>query len=223
MTSPDVSGVRRLVLLRHGRTAWNAEGRAQGHSDIELDDAGHDEARTAAPYVAACRPSVLWSSDLARARQTAAYVAKETGLDPVFDARLREFALGERTGLTNEEFAARFPHQYAAFVAGRWDPLPGMETTEQLAARVGEALTGLATSLPAGETAVVVAHGGAIKVGVAGLLGWTPEIAQSLRHLGNCAWAVLEQETHAEGVRWRLQAWNRQVPDPDFTSPAGVR
>jgi probable phosphoglycerate mutase len=212
---------RRLILLRHGQTAWNAEERAQGHSDIELDALGHSQAADAAPFVASYRPAALWSSDLARARQTAAYVAKEAGLDAVLDARLREFSLGERTGLTNVEFEARFPEQYAAFREGRWDPLPGMETTEELAVRVTAALEDLADSIEPGETAVAVAHGGAIKVGVMALLAWTPEIAQSMCHLGNCGWAVLERDEHpghSGGVRWRLAAWNRVVPDPDFTS-----
>jgi probable phosphoglycerate mutase len=215
--------VRRLVVLRHGRTAWNAEGRAQGHSDVELDAAGHAEAALAAPWVARYRPVALWSSDLARARQTAAYVGKESGLDPVYDERLREFALGERTGLTNDEFAARFPAQAAALREGRWDPLPGMETSEELGARVSLALVQLAASIEPGETAVAVAHGGAIKVGVSTLLGWTPEIAQALRHPVNCGWAVLEHETVDSGARWRLAAWNLSAPDPDFTSAGGVR
>ncbi len=215
--------VRRLVVLRHGRTAWNAEGRAQGHSDVSLDAAGEAEAALAAPWIARFSPVALWSSDLARARETAAYVAKETGLDPVFDARLREFALGERTGLTNEEFAARFPAQAAALRDGRWDPLPGMETTEELAARVSSCLADLVASLAPGETAAVVAHGGAIKVGVSALLGWTPEVASALRHPVNCGWAVLEHESLATGARWRLQAWNLSAPDPDFTSSPPVR
>lgn len=215
--------VRRLVVLRHGRTAWNAEGRAQGHSDVSLDTAGEAEAALAAPWIARFSPVALWSSDLARARETAAYVAKETGLDPVFDARLREFALGERTGLTNEEFAARFPAQAAALRAGRWDPVPGMETSEELAARVSAALNDLVASIEPGETAAVVAHGGAIKVGVSALLGWSAETAQALRHPVNCGWAVLEHETVPSGSRWRLQAWNLSAPDPDFTSSPPVR
>lgn len=217
---PDV---RRLVVLRHGRTAWNAEGRAQGHSDVELDAAGHAEAAAAAPWVARYAPVALWSSDLARARQTAAYVAKEAGLDPVYDERLREFSLGERTGLTAEEFAERFPSQAAALRDGRWDPVPGMETAEELAARVSAALVSLVESIDPGETAVAVAHGGAIKVGITALLGWTSEIAQALGHPLNCGWAVLEHEVLAEGARWRLAAWNLSAPDPDFTSSPPVR
>jgi broad specificity phosphatase PhoE len=215
--------VRRLVVLRHGRTAWNAEGRAQGHSDVELDASGHAEAAAAAPWVARLSPVALWSSDLARARQTAAYVAKESGLDPVYDARLREFSLGERTGLTNEEFASRFPAQAEALRAGRWDPVPGMETSEELAARVSSALVQLAESIEPGETAAVVAHGGAIKVGVSALLGWSAETAQALRHPVNCGWALLEHEVLDSGARWRLAAWNLSAPDPDFTSAPPVR
>ncbi|MDX6318700.1 MAG: glucosyl-3-phosphoglycerate phosphatase, partial [Nocardioidaceae bacterium] len=65
----------RLVLLRHGRTSWNKIGRAQGHADISLDAVGVRQARTAAKRLARYEPSVIWSSDLARARETAEYVA----------------------------------------------------------------------------------------------------------------------------------------------------
>ncbi|HEY0952392.1 histidine phosphatase family protein, partial [Nocardioides sp.] len=101
-----MSGPRRLVLLRHGRTAWNHVLRVQGHTDVGLDDAGHEQAAGVASEVAAMRPSLLWTSDLARAQQTAAPVAAATGLAAVPDARLREFSLGEREGLTHEEYAA---------------------------------------------------------------------------------------------------------------------
>ena len=70
---------RRLVLLRHGRTAWNAERRAQGHSDVPLDDTGQAQAFAVAPYVAAMRPVLLWTSDLARAAETAACIGVAAG------------------------------------------------------------------------------------------------------------------------------------------------
>ena len=95
-----VSGPRRLILLRHGRTAWNHVLRVQGHTDVGLDDTGHAQAAGVAPTVAAMAPSLLWTSDLARAWETAAPVAAATGLAAVPDARLREFSLGEREGLT---------------------------------------------------------------------------------------------------------------------------
>jgi len=95
--------VTRLVLVRHGQTAWNLEGRAQGHSDVPLDDVGLAQAAAAAPYVAALRPSALWSSDLARARQTASFVEAATGLAATPDPRLREYDVGIRSGLTLPE------------------------------------------------------------------------------------------------------------------------
>ena len=77
MGSPAGSSVgRRLVLVRHGQTAWNAEGRAQGHADVSLDDVGRTQAETMAPVVAAYDPVALVSSDLARARETAAFLEK---------------------------------------------------------------------------------------------------------------------------------------------------
>ena len=67
---------RRLVLLRHGQTAWNAARRVQGQLDAELDDTGHRQAAAVASVLAALAPAALWSSDSVRARETAAYVAQ---------------------------------------------------------------------------------------------------------------------------------------------------
>ncbi|MBA3819166.1 MAG: histidine phosphatase family protein, partial [Deltaproteobacteria bacterium] len=74
------ASVRRILLARHGETAWNALGRLQGHTDIELNDAGREQARALAALVANHRISAVWSSDLARARETAAIVATTLGL-----------------------------------------------------------------------------------------------------------------------------------------------
>ena len=71
--------------MRHGRTAWNAEGRAQGHADISLDDTGRRQAEAMAAVLAELRPALLVSSDLARARETAAFLEKATGLTAAED------------------------------------------------------------------------------------------------------------------------------------------
>ena len=89
-----------LVLLRHGRTDWNAARRIQGQADSQLDELGHAQAAAVAPVLAALSPSVLWSSDSDRARDTASYLAAACGLTPTYDARLREYSLGPREGLT---------------------------------------------------------------------------------------------------------------------------
>jgi glucosyl-3-phosphoglycerate phosphatase len=197
---------RRLVLARHGRTAWNAEGRGQGHHDVELDAVGHEQAEAAAPFLAAFGPVSLWSSDLARCRQTAAYVAKETGLDPVFDARLREYHLGARTGLTMAEFHSRYPEEYAALRDGHMAAVAGGESTAQVARRMHEVLDEVMSGLGAGETAVVVTHGAALKVAVVTMLGWPVEQAAGLHGMANGGCAVLEQMS--DGGRLRLTAYN---------------
>ena len=86
---------RTLVLLRHGRTAWNHSGRLQGQRDVGLDDVGHDQARRTAPAIAALAPTLIWSSDLERTRQTVAPIAEACGVTTVFDARLRERAAAQ--------------------------------------------------------------------------------------------------------------------------------
>ena len=212
---------RRLVLLRHGQTAWNAERRAQGHSDVEIDATGHAQAAAVAPYVAAMGPSLLWTSDLARARRTADYVAAATGLTPRADARLREFHLGIRTGMTMEEYAAAHPEEYRAFRAGQYDVVPAGESTPQVVTRVTAAVRDALAELAPGECGVLVGHGGALKVSVLALLGWPDGAAATLQGLDNCGWAELHDT--GERGRLRLAAYNRVAPRaPDFATDEGV-
>ncbi|MGF9754748.1 histidine phosphatase family protein [Microvirga sp. 0TCS3.31] len=207
--------MRRLVLLRHGRTEWNDIGRAQGHADVPLDEVGEVQAKEVAPALAALRPVAVWSSDLARAAMTARAVADEAGLEVVLDARLREFAVGSnRTGLTSEEYAAAHPAEHAALMAGDIGSIPGRESDEDVRARFLPALTSYADALGEGETGIVVSHGAALRVVVPAFLGWHGEVAESLGVLSNCGWVQLEHATSAwtGGVeRWRLAAWNRVV------------
>jgi probable phosphoglycerate mutase len=210
--------VRTLVLLRHGRTAWNLERRAQGHSDVDLDDTGHAQAAAVAPYLAALSPELLCSSDLARARQTAEYVAKEASVGLQLDPRLREFDLGERTGLTMTEFAEAYPEEYREFRAGHYDVVPGGERRAAVVARVSSCVDDALAALSPGDCGVLVGHGGALKVSVLELLGWSEGATAGLQALDNCGWAVIE-DSGVDG-RLRLAAWNRTAPD--FVSARGV-
>ncbi len=202
-----MSGARRLVLLRHGRTAWNHALRVQGHLDVELDETGLAQAAAAAPRVAALEPRLLWTSDLARARQTAAAVEAATGLTAVPDARLREFGLGEREGLTHEEYRGLAPEEFARFRQGHYDDVPGAEPTAAVRTRMAEALGDLLAALGPGETGVAVTHGGAARLAVGELLGWPAEQFRTLRGLGNCGWVELVEHPEAGGLR--LEAYNR--------------
>jgi broad specificity phosphatase PhoE len=216
---------RRLVLLRHGRTAWNVEERAQGHADVPLDEVGHAEAAGAAPFLARMRPARLWSSDLARAMQTASYVAEATGLEVLPDARLRENDVGARSGLTLPEFAAKFPEEYAAWHAGRDTPqVDGSETREQMVARVVPALEECLASLGEGETGIAVMHGWCVKAALFALLGWPHELNRTVRSMDNCGWAILADGSRDASLR--LESYNETAtPGPhlaDFASDGPV-
>ncbi|WP_435742126.1 histidine phosphatase family protein [Nocardioides sp. SYSU DS0663] len=185
--------VRRLVVVRHGRTAWNHESRIQGQQDVGLDEVGRAQAAAAAPYLAAYGPTRLVTSDLARARETAAYVAEHAGLEAEPDPRLREAMLGVREAMTHEEYARVAPEEFAQFRAGNWDAVPGGEGLAAMRDRMVAALGEVLGATAAGETSVAVSHGGAIKVATTALLGWPHEAALGLRALRNCQWLVLEQ------------------------------
>jgi broad specificity phosphatase PhoE len=217
--------VTRLVLVRHGRTAWNLEGRAQGHTDVGLDAVGREQATAMAACVARMAPSALWSSDLARARQTAEELATATRLEAVYDARLREFDVGERAGLTVAEFAERYPVEHASWKAGHiTGDVPGAETTDQVVARMVPALQDVWDATKPGETTVVVSHGACLKVSLGAFLGWPATATATLRGLDNCGWVVLEEDPAGRGVR--LASYNETVHPavhgPDFASEAPV-
>jgi broad specificity phosphatase PhoE len=197
---------RRLILLRHGRTAWNDSGRAQGHTDIPLDDTGRAQAAEAAAYVAGLRVAAIWSSDLVRARETADIIARATGLPVKADARFREYDVGERHGLTVAEAAERFGGLGPAWELGIRRPgVPGAETYDDVAARIVPACREALDSLDSAETGLVVSHGACLKVAVGGLLGWPAASVADLRGLDNCHFAALEERV-ADG-RLRLRGY----------------
>ncbi len=208
MSAPH-AWTRRLVLLRHGRTAWNHAGRVQGQLEVDLDEVGLAQASQVASAVAAMSPSRLWSSDLARTRQTCEPVAAATGLTPTYDARLREFFFGDREGLTHAEYDALDAEEFAQFRVGRYDACPSAERTAAVEVRMTTVLRELLEGAAVGETVVAISHGAAIRVATGALLGWPDDQFHSLRGLDNCGWVVLDE--HAGARDLRLTAYNRTV------------
>ena len=94
---------RRIVLWRHGQTEWNMAGRLQGQTDVPLDEVGREQARIAARLLQSLKPSVIVSSDLSRAVDTARALADLVGLDVLLDEGLRETFVGTWQGLTDAE------------------------------------------------------------------------------------------------------------------------
>lgn len=198
---------RTLVLLRHGRTPWNHEGRIQGHQDVGLDEVGLAQAAAAAPVIAALAPTTLWSSDLLRARLTAEAVAGACGLPVTRDPRLREFGFGPYESLTHVELEARDRDSYVALRRGDYDLVTHAEPTPDVRARMLAALTELLGSLAPGATGVAVSHGAAVRLATGALLDWPAEQFRTLSGLDNCGWAVFHQHP-LDGVL-RLKAYNR--------------
>ncbi|WP_067491381.1 histidine phosphatase family protein [Actinomadura hibisca] len=199
-------GKRRLVLWRHGQTAWNVERRFQGKTDIPLDETGVEQAHRAARLLAALRPTTILASPLRRAADTAQALADVTGLTPVHDRDLIERDGGEWEGLTSREIRERYPAEHAA-----WQP-PGGETSAQVAKRVGTALDRALDDLPPTGLLVVASHGAALRLGMSHLLGLPEQVWERLGGLSNCSWSVLAEMRDGG---WRLVEHNAgTLPEP---------
>lgn len=156
-----------LLLVRHGRTAWNAERRLQGRLDIPLDEEGAAAVRSLRPLVAELAPDRVVCSPLRRARGTADLLGHP---EPREDERWQEADLGEWTGASSAELRAADGDGYARWRAGLVTP-PGGEPFAAMAARVREAL---ADAVAGGGTTLVVTHGGPVRAACRELLGLVP-------------------------------------------------
>ena len=219
-----------MVLWRHGRTAWNAEGRFQGQTDVSLDEVGLAQAQRAATLLVALDPSVIVSSDLSRAYETARALASATGLSLSVDRGLRETHGGQWQGCTGEQIRAAHADLMSAWAAGD-DVVAGVdgERRSEVARRMLMAIEAALASAPVETTVVVVSHGGAIRAAIGALLGLPVEHWAALGGMANCAWSVLEESaativsTAGEGdplsvagpTRWRLSEYNAgSLPEP---------
>jgi 2,3-bisphosphoglycerate-dependent phosphoglycerate mutase len=157
----------RILLIRHGETAWNAERRLQGHLDIALNLEGQRQAALLGNALAGERIDAIISSDLLRARQTAEAVARVHGLPLQIDRALRERCYGGFEGLLYAEIAQRFPREFAAWQARDIDAVLPLganrgETFRQFHTRVTTAMLRWAEAHP-GKTLALVAHGGVLE------------------------------------------------------------
>ena len=202
----------RLLLVRHGVTTWNREGRFQGHRDAPLADDGRLEARLLGERVAGMRVGglELITSSLSRAADTAVIVASAlvpTGAPPRApraDDRLMEIGQGEWEGRTHAELAVHDADRYAAWRAraGEEQP-PGAETIEAALARVMSLLTEV-TAHP-GAAACLVSHGGILRLVARQLLGLDPRRAWAM-DVDNASLSELRRD--GPGGAWLVVRWN---------------
>lgn len=154
----------RFLLIRHGETAWNTEGRWQGQSDVPLNEHGREQAAELARTLSGVGITAVHSSDLSRASETAELLAQSLGLTVQYDPRLREIHQGEWQGQLYTDIQAKYAEEFRqrkenpASVAP-----PGGETASQVLERVLASIQDIARKHP-GETVAVVSHGFALAV-----------------------------------------------------------
>ncbi|MFQ1785426.1 histidine phosphatase family protein [Aeromonas veronii] len=155
-----------LVVIRHGETQANAEGRYQGALDIGLNESGQRHIARLADEVAATQAPFdrLLASPLLRTRESAAILSRQLGLHVELVSAFRERDVGLFEGLTQAEAMDRYPELWARNITRRWaDAPPGGETIDEVIARVSQGLTELVSTMQ-GERILLVAHGVVAKV-----------------------------------------------------------
>ncbi|MGP9539315.1 histidine phosphatase family protein [Brachybacterium sp. AOP43-C2-M15] len=181
----------RLVLVRHGQTDYNRQGRLQGQVDIPLNAAGIRQAESLAATVTENPPDVVIASPLERAVETARIATRGTGLEIITDEAFLERGFGQWEGLKGEEIRTRWPAEHADWRAHRPVRGLGVEDRPEVGERVAAACRDL-VSRHAGGTVMVVAHGAAITLGITALLGLDTDGFRGVAGLENCHRSVLE-------------------------------
>ena len=196
----------KIILIRHGETAWNAERRLQGHLDISLNAEGERQARLLASALAAEPLDLIVSSDLQRARQTAQAVATLRGMPLHVEPGLRERCYGGFEGLLYSEIEQRFPAEFAAWQARDVDAiLPSGkncgESFRQFYERATGAILGLAQAYP-GRNIAMVAHGGVLECAYRMALGLPLETPRDFK-----VFNASINRFHLEEGRLALDSW----------------
>jgi broad specificity phosphatase PhoE len=211
--------------VRHGRTAWNADGRFQGHIDIALDDEGRAQAAALASLVRDWRIDASVASDLVRAQETARIVLGEREIAVRLDPDWREMRFGAWEGLRWDEIVAVTPalaEQQRTLIRS-YDP-PGGENFDQLCERVARATQRVVASIADDGVALIATHAGPLHALLRNLLGEAEAEAMRVRFLTasitrfRCtdgAWSLVDLNITA-GPRGDLKA----ADSPARKSPA---
>jgi probable phosphoglycerate mutase len=191
-----------LIVVRHGESVWNLDGRQQGHLDSPLTELGVRQAQAVAAALVAVHCHALYSSDLGRAAQTAAIIGRALGLSVITDVRLRERHLGIIQARTMADFAREHPDHYARFAGDDPDyAIPGGESVRQRHERSVACAEDVARR-HAGRCVVIVTHGGPLGSLMRHALGLPPAGARRFSLFN----ASINRFTVKDG-QWRLISW----------------
>ena len=183
-----MSDSTRILLVRHGQSQGNAESRFGGHTATPLSELGRAQAEAVARTLAAEGVTAIYSSDLARAVETARPLARALELEVNLTDALRERNVGRMEGLTFEEAAAQFPAEYAALLRRDFEHvLEGGESYRQMLDRAGRALDSCIQQ-HRGGTVAVFSHAGTICILVLHLIGAldAPQLRPVWLRTSNC-------------------------------------
>jgi broad specificity phosphatase PhoE len=195
----------RLVIVRHGVTDWNREGRWQGRLDPPLSETGRHEAGLAAARIAAdpsLRPTRILTSTLARAAETATVIGAAVDVPAEPEARLVEIGAGEWEGRTHDELAATDGERYRAWRTTPGYAPPGGEPIAEAVARVRSLLAVIAASDQ--WPLLLVSHGGTLRILARLLFQLSPERAEAV-DVDN---ASIGSAVPIQDGSWRLERWN---------------
>jgi alpha-ribazole phosphatase len=205
-----VQNARRLWLVRHGLTEWNVQQRFCGHSDVPLSARGRVQARWLARRLEKEAISTIYTSDLARARETATIIASQRtpALQVKVSAAWREMDFGAWEGLTFSEIADQFKDQLGFFSDPEHFSPPNGESLAHLLQRVQAELAAIAYSddMQMEGDAVIVSHGGPLRILLCSILGMPVERQWQLRLDHGSLSAIDLLLTHEPTVPWAILA-----------------
>lgn len=195
-----------LYLIRHGETPWNVEGRYQGQLDPPLTERGRRQAQATAKELASVGFEAIYSSDLARAHQTAQALAEEIGLEVQLDPRLREIDQGEWQGVLIGDIRTGWPEEIQGWEQDPWHHHPpGGERLEEVQQRLLAAIDEIVANHWQG-TVAIFAHKLPIALLKIRYQGHPPEKLWSLLP-ANAAWEIFtvnpKEQRAAPGPRNR--------------------
>ena len=189
----------RLILIRHGETAWNQQGKFQGQSPIDLNEKGLSQANRLAKAVAAMAPDSIYSSPLARTLSTARIIAEPLSKPVSTLEGLKEISLGELEGITGQEMRERYPELHEAWNAHAPSvTFPGGESLERLQDRAWACLEYLENTYQ-GEAVAAVTHNFAIRTILCRLLA-LPLAQFTQFRIDLASITVLQVDSHARQI-----------------------
>jgi probable phosphoglycerate mutase len=213
LIKPNSRARRKIVIWRHGQTDWNIESRFQGHTDIPLNAVGKFQVEHAAKVLLGLQPVKIVSSDLIRARETAAALAVLTGLEVDVDPALRETNGGSWEGRTDSENRTLDGENFVSWLQGGDEPAGGNgERRSDVANRALRVVNSVREK--SSGTVILVTHGGVARCLIGSILNLEIDGWSLIGGLSNASWSVLEEDSFGRLVLAEHNSGS--LPEPIF-------